>query len=39
MEYDGSVTSTAMIDLIFIGITLAFFATGIAYAWFCEKVR
>ena len=39
MEYDGSVTNTAMIDLIFIGITLAFFALAIAYAWFCEKVR
>jgi hypothetical protein len=39
MEYDGSVTSTAMIDLIFIGVTLAFFALAIAYAWFCKKVR
>jgi hypothetical protein len=26
-------------DLIFIGISVAFFALSVAYAWFCEKVR
>ena len=26
-------------DLMFTGLTLAFFAVAIAYAWFCERVR
>jgi hypothetical protein len=26
-------------DLIFIGISVAFFALAVAYAYFCEKVR
>jgi len=26
-------------DLIFIGISLGFFAVAIAYVYFCEKVR
>ncbi len=26
-------------DLVFTGLTLAFFAIAIAYAWFCERVR
>jgi hypothetical protein len=26
-------------DLVFVGLTLAFFALAVAYAWFCEKVR
>jgi uncharacterized membrane protein len=26
-------------DFVFVGVTLAFFALAIAYAWFCKKVR
>jgi len=26
-------------DLVFIGISVAFFALAVAYAYFCEKVR
>jgi hypothetical protein len=26
-------------DLFFIGISVAFFALAVAYAYFCEKVR
>ncbi len=26
-------------DLIFVGLTIAFFATAIGFGWFCEKVR
>ena len=26
-------------DVIFVGLTLAFFAFAVAYAWFCENVR
>jgi hypothetical protein len=29
----------AMNDLLFIGLTVAFFALATAFAWFCEKVR
>jgi len=28
-----------MNDLVFIGISLGFFAVAIAYVYFCEKVR
>jgi len=26
-------------DLLFVGLTLAFFLGAIAFAWFCQKVR
>jgi hypothetical protein len=26
-------------DLVFVGISVAFFALAMAYAWFCKKVR
>lgn len=26
-------------DLVFVGISVAFFAIAAAYAWFCRKVR
>jgi hypothetical protein len=26
-------------DLVFAGVSVAFFALAIAYAWFCKKVR
>jgi hypothetical protein len=26
-------------DLVFVALSLAFFALAAAYAWFCEKVR
>ena len=26
-------------DLVFVGISVAFFGIAIAYAWFCQKVR
>jgi hypothetical protein len=26
-------------DVVFIGLSVAFFAGAIAFAWFCEKVR
>jgi hypothetical protein len=26
-------------DLVFVGISVAFFAIAAAYAWFCGKVR
>jgi hypothetical protein len=26
-------------DLVFVGVSMAFFALAIAYAWFCKKVR
>ena len=26
-------------DLVFVGISVAFFALAAAYAWFCRKVR
>jgi hypothetical protein len=26
-------------DLVFFGLTLAFFAVALAFAWFCEQVR
>jgi hypothetical protein len=26
-------------DLLFAGISVAFFALAVAYAWFCKKVR
>jgi hypothetical protein len=28
-----------MSDLVYIGLTIAFFALAAAFAWFCEKVR
>ena len=28
-----------MSDLLFVGLTVAFFALAAAFAWFCEKVR
>jgi hypothetical protein len=31
--------SPAAGDLVFVGISVAFFALAIAYAWFCKKVR
>ena len=41
---DSSVFSLAEItpivgDFVFVGVTLAFFALAISYAWFCKKVR
>jgi hypothetical protein len=26
-------------DLVFVGISVAFFALAMAYVWFCKKVR
>ena len=31
--------TAAVGDLVFVGISVAFFALAIAYAWFCKKVR
>jgi len=28
-----------MSDFLFAGLSVAFFALAVAYAWFCEKVR
>jgi hypothetical protein len=31
--------SPLLSDLVFTGVSVAFFALAIAYAWFCEQVR
>jgi hypothetical protein len=31
--------SPVVSDLVFGGISVAFFALAVAYAWFCKKVR
>ena len=31
--------SPRVADLVYVGLTVAFFGLAIAYAWFCEKVR